>query len=163
MITNLLLITGPEFDFMHLTLRIWTPTGQVGVTFQRLVTLKSIDTFSIQGPQAEVSQWKTTQGWSLQTLHSSKAVAAGHALPSTHKNTQNQNTKRSMRRSHKIRCFLWKKATWKPQLQNLHQFLQKVHNSLSPLSLYSWPDFQGDTVPQPRPKTKDALCLSWPR
>lgn len=60
--THLLLMTGPEFDFIHLTLRIWTPTGQVEVMSQRLVPLRSMLTFSTQGPQAEVSQWKTIHG-----------------------------------------------------------------------------------------------------
>lgn len=62
MFTHLLLMTGPEFHFMHLTLRIWSPAGQVEVTSKRPVTLKSVVTFLIHGPQAEVSQWKTRQG-----------------------------------------------------------------------------------------------------
>lgn len=52
----LLLMTGPTFILVQLTLRIWTPTAQVGVPFQKLVPLRSLEVSSIQGPQGEASQ-----------------------------------------------------------------------------------------------------------
>lgn len=74
-----------------MTLRIWTPTAQVMVPFWRLVPLRAIEVSSIHGPHAEASQWNTTQGWSLQTLHCSRAGPAGQAFPSAYQHIRVEN------------------------------------------------------------------------
>lgn len=149
--THLLLMTGPEFDFMHLTLRIWTPTGQVEVMSQRLVPLRSMDTFSIQGPQAEVSQWKTIHGWLLQTLHSSRAVGAGHAFPSK---CQKPKTQTDLRTQYNV--FTVKKSQ---RLQKWGQFLLKVHKSLIPLSLQRLLTRSSGGAPQPAAQNTGSTAI----
>lgn len=88
----LLLMTGPTFIFTQLTLRIWTPTAQEWLPLEKLVPLRSMEASSIQGPQGEASQKNTIQGWSLQTLHSSRAGAAGHSFPPGNQNSQKQHS-----------------------------------------------------------------------
>lgn len=88
---HLLFTTGPAFIFTQMTLRIWTPTAQVMVPFWRLVPLRAIEVSSIHGPHAEASQWNTTQGWSLQTLHCSRAGPAGQAFPSVYQHIRVEN------------------------------------------------------------------------
>lgn len=100
----LLLTTGPAFIFMQLTLRFWTPTGQEELPSWDLLSLILAEASSVQGPHSEASQKNTLQGWSLQTRHSSRTGAAGHALPSGIKH-------RNIIRKH-YTCSISKSADW---------------------------------------------------
>lgn len=79
-LAHLLLSTAPTLFFTQVTLRLWTPAAQV--PFPGALAFRAADAFWTHGRQAEASQWKVMQGWSLQTRHSSRAGAAGQALPS---------------------------------------------------------------------------------
>lgn len=53
---HLLVMTGPTFIFVQLTLRLWTPTPQGEVPFQSLVPFRPGYGSSVQGPHTDASQ-----------------------------------------------------------------------------------------------------------